>query len=335
MPLKLVTEDRARLEGGRMEGILGNSEKQWDFFIAHAGADSGIAESLYERLACNYHVFLDSRSLLPGDDWDLTLATAQSRSRITVVIISSNTTTAYYQREEIAAAIALARDDVQSHRVIPVFVDDSARETSGVPYGLRLKHSISISASGGLEGAAQHLTRVLAPTLAMSGSQIEPGPLAAGQHADRGAGLLRAEQEVLHVADHVSALATDRHPAAAALGQRLRQTLLRVEAFGFACATTLGEARAAEAAGADAVVAQGSQAGGHRGAFDAAAAERQSVGLFALRMSALRPSVLSIGAMLRRDCRPLGLQLYNDKTCRNYCVAQTRRATGFPRSLNH
>src|SRR5882672_885503 len=50
----------------------------------------------------------------------------------------------------------------------------------------------------------------------------------------------------------------------------------------FACATTLAEARTAEAAGADAVVAQGSEAGGHRGAFDAAAAEQQTVGLFAL-----------------------------------------------------
>jgi nitronate monooxygenase len=50
----------------------------------------------------------------------------------------------------------------------------------------------------------------------------------------------------------------------------------------FACATTLAEAHAAVAAGADAIVAQGSEAGGHRGAFDAAAAERQSVGLFAL-----------------------------------------------------
>ena len=50
----------------------------------------------------------------------------------------------------------------------------------------------------------------------------------------------------------------------------------------FACATTLAEARAAVAAGADAIVAQGSEAGGHRGAFDAAAAEHQSVGLFAL-----------------------------------------------------
>jgi len=50
----------------------------------------------------------------------------------------------------------------------------------------------------------------------------------------------------------------------------------------FACATTLAEARAAENAGADAIVAQGFEAGGHRGAFDPAEAERQTVGLFAL-----------------------------------------------------
>lgn len=50
----------------------------------------------------------------------------------------------------------------------------------------------------------------------------------------------------------------------------------------FATATTVAEARAAEAAGADAVVAQGMEAGGHRGAFRAADAETEAVGLFAL-----------------------------------------------------
>lgn len=50
----------------------------------------------------------------------------------------------------------------------------------------------------------------------------------------------------------------------------------------FACATTLDEALQAQAAGADAVVAQGMEAGGHRGAFDAAKAELQMSGLFAL-----------------------------------------------------
>jgi nitronate monooxygenase len=50
----------------------------------------------------------------------------------------------------------------------------------------------------------------------------------------------------------------------------------------FAVATTVAEARAAEAAGADAIVAQGMEAGGHRGSFRAADAEAQMVGLFAL-----------------------------------------------------
>jgi nitronate monooxygenase len=50
----------------------------------------------------------------------------------------------------------------------------------------------------------------------------------------------------------------------------------------FATATTLAEAVAARDAGADAIIAQGYEAGGHRGSFDAAAAERQGVGLFAL-----------------------------------------------------
>jgi nitronate monooxygenase len=50
----------------------------------------------------------------------------------------------------------------------------------------------------------------------------------------------------------------------------------------FATATTLAEAERAEAAGADAVIAQGFEAGGHRGSFDAGAAERQSIGLMAL-----------------------------------------------------
>ncbi|AWN54405.1 nitronate monooxygenase [Methylobacterium sp. 17Sr1-1] len=50
----------------------------------------------------------------------------------------------------------------------------------------------------------------------------------------------------------------------------------------WATATTVAEALAAEAAGADAVVVQGAEAGGHRGAFRADQAEAQAVGLMAL-----------------------------------------------------
>jgi nitronate monooxygenase len=50
----------------------------------------------------------------------------------------------------------------------------------------------------------------------------------------------------------------------------------------FANVSTVAEARQAEAAGADVVVAQGMEAGGHRGCFDAREAERRLVGSLAL-----------------------------------------------------
>jgi len=68
----------------------------------------------------------------------------------------------------------------------------------------------------------------------------------------------------------------------------------------FATATTVAEARAAEAAGADVVVAQGAEAGGHRGAFDAAHARDRAVGLFALLpqvVDAVRVPVVATGGI--------------------------------------
>jgi nitronate monooxygenase len=50
----------------------------------------------------------------------------------------------------------------------------------------------------------------------------------------------------------------------------------------FANISSVTEAKAAEDAGADVVVAQGMEAGGHRGAFDAETAEANMVGLFSL-----------------------------------------------------
>ena len=50
----------------------------------------------------------------------------------------------------------------------------------------------------------------------------------------------------------------------------------------FANVSTVGEARAAEKAGADVIVVHGMEAGGHRGCFENAQAEREQVGLFAL-----------------------------------------------------
>ena len=68
----------------------------------------------------------------------------------------------------------------------------------------------------------------------------------------------------------------------------------------FATVSTWRKPVAAEAAGADAIIAQGMEAGGHRGAFDAALAERELVGLFSLVpaiVDAVRVPVVAAGGI--------------------------------------
>lgn len=63
------------------------------------------------------------------------------------------------------------------------------------------------------------------------------------------------------------------------------EIVARMKAWGIrwiANVTTVGEARAAVAAGADVVVAQGMEAGGHRGSFEAERPDTALIGLFAL-----------------------------------------------------
>jgi len=64
--------------------------------------------------------------------------------------------------------------------------------------------------------------------------------------------------------------------------------------------STVAEACAAEQAGADVIAVQGMEAGGHRGCFDAAQAERELVGLFALLpavVDAVRVPVIATGGI--------------------------------------
>lgn len=78
----------------------------------------------------------------------------------------------------------------------------------------------------------------------------------------------------------------------------------------WATVTTVAEARAAEAAGADVIVAQGMEAGGHRGAFDPGRAQLDLVGLFALVpaiVDAVRAPVVATGGIA--DARGLAAAL--------------------------
>jgi hypothetical protein len=156
--------------GAEVKSNMG--KRTWDFFVAHASADRELAEGLYELLSPQFRVFLDSRSLVPGDDWDQAIAKAQTESAISLILVSSNTENAYYQREEVASAIDMARNDRDQHRVVPIYVGGREAVANNLPYGLRLKHGISLIAPDGLPEIAEQLKKNLRSSLAMPPAEI-------------------------------------------------------------------------------------------------------------------------------------------------------------------
>ena len=157
----------------------------WDFFIAHAGADDRLAEQLYDYLTPKSRVFLHRRNLMLGDDWDTELRRAQQNSSVTVVLISSQTEAAYYQREEIAAAITRARADMNEHRVVPAFLDPQAQHSASLPYGLRLKHGLVLFIWLPLEAVGDRLLELLSHLAKEATHGRERVTETAGQNSNR------------------------------------------------------------------------------------------------------------------------------------------------------
>ena len=133
--------------------------KRWDVFIAHAGADLGAASQLFRVLDPLARVFLDDARLRLGDNWDAELAAAQRDALVTVVLVSQRTEAAFYQREEIAAAIQMARNDPQAHRVVPVYLDPAS--AAQPPYGLSIKHGVRLEPGADFTGLAQQLVQLV------------------------------------------------------------------------------------------------------------------------------------------------------------------------------
>lgn len=149
------------------------------FFIAHAGRDTEPAKDLRNLLHPDVPVFLDAYDLQPGDEWDVTLARHQREALATVVVLSSAVDPAYYLREEIANAIALQRQDPDTHRLIPVYLDGLPRNPMDVPYGLRVRHALD-ARDLGMAGVAAELKRLAASLQGKPPAQIQdeaPAPV--------------------------------------------------------------------------------------------------------------------------------------------------------------
>ena len=132
----------------------------WDFFLAHASPDKGLAEQLYVLLEPHAKPFLDSRSIPLGAQWDDMLAEALKSSRISVFLITSQVDEAHYLKDEVAIAVERARAD-KNRRVVPAFVVEDPKVKPQVPYGLHRVQGLTVS-SGELEVLADKLLALLA-----------------------------------------------------------------------------------------------------------------------------------------------------------------------------
>jgi hypothetical protein len=154
-----------------------------ELFLAHAGADSDAAERLFDLLAPDVRAWLDTRCLLPGDEWPKEIARAQGAALATVILLSRNAEHAYYLTDEIHTAIALHRRLPDEHRAVAVFLDGRPDDPMQVPVGLRSLHSLDAVAEGGLDGVARKLKALVATLRERSAPPappLAPGPSSAG-----------------------------------------------------------------------------------------------------------------------------------------------------------
>ncbi|MEQ4299847.1 toll/interleukin-1 receptor domain-containing protein [Plantactinospora sp. B6F1] len=146
-------------------------EDRWDFFIEYAPADRAAAEELYDLLSPPFRVFLDHRSLPPGDDRGDRLPAARRGTAITLMLISDATDRAYHQREEVAEAVELSRRENGAHRVVPILLNGSAGG-GHLPFGLRLGQALPVTAAGGLPEVAGRLRETFRHRLAMPADEL-------------------------------------------------------------------------------------------------------------------------------------------------------------------
>jgi hypothetical protein len=128
----------------------------WDVFIAHASADRKVAESLFALLDPHCRVFLDSKKLKAGDIWDELISSAQQASRATVVLVTNDSHRAHYELAEVASAVALARDPIARHRVIPVLLGEAK-----LPYGLERVQAIRLQGTHSIAEAATQILEII------------------------------------------------------------------------------------------------------------------------------------------------------------------------------
>lgn len=152
------------------------AEESWDFFLSYAKRDRARCEVLADLLdEQGWKVFLDARSIKPGDDWLEALTGALKRTRVAVVLLSAHSAEARYQREEIELTLRHAKRR-RRLKVVPVYLDGLPDEPAAWEFGLRRFHFIDLYQDG-VAGVADKLGRLLSE----APPEPEPGPAGVGE----------------------------------------------------------------------------------------------------------------------------------------------------------
>ena len=130
---------------------------EFDFFLAHSTQDAQITDALYQGLlARSTKVFLDNRSLAPGDLWPDRLLVAQKASKVTIALVSENSVKSHWFKSECITAISLLNSGLP-HALVPVLLD-----ASEMPYGTNIVQGIALYNGVSLEAGIDKLMMALA-----------------------------------------------------------------------------------------------------------------------------------------------------------------------------
>jgi hypothetical protein len=139
-----------------------SSWPKWDIFIAHSSEDKAIAAGLFHSPEISTVTrFLDAEDIPVGSYWDEVLQKAQSDSLMTVALISNSSRRSPFTREEIHTAIKMTRRDPGRHKLIPVYLEDMPAQPEDFLYGLSLIQGVLLKKTGGVDGLAKLVTRLV------------------------------------------------------------------------------------------------------------------------------------------------------------------------------
>lgn len=139
------------------------SPRRWEIFLCHANLDVRFADRLHDLLRSKLSVFLASKSIKPGAEWNAEIKAAQTVVHTTVVLISSNTPTAPHQQEEIGRAISRREQQGGQHRIIPVYLPGIGPDSREVPPALQALHAVTLRSDEDLPAVATKLYKLLKP----------------------------------------------------------------------------------------------------------------------------------------------------------------------------